>query len=130
MEKVNLNDKFALFEDHWNPKVVGDLDDYEIKLVKLQGEFVWHKHNNEDELFLVVGGNLDIEFRDRTINLSEGEFLIVPNGIEHKPHVWSECNVMLLSGVASSILEMPAVSSPLSNQRGFEPWQMSMPVSS
>ena len=95
MEKVNLNDKFALFEDHWNPKVVGDLDDYEIKLVKLQGEFVGHKHNNEDELFLVVGGNLDIEFRDRTINLSEGEFLIVPNGIEHKPHVWSECNVML-----------------------------------
>jgi mannose-6-phosphate isomerase-like protein (cupin superfamily) len=95
VEKVNLNDKFALFEDHWNPKVVGDLDDYEIKLVKLRGEFVWHKHDNEDELFLVVGGNLDIEFRDRTINLSQVEFNFIPNGIEHKPHAWSEYNVML-----------------------------------
>ena len=96
MEKVNLADKFALFGDHWSPKLVGNLDDYDIKLAKLEGEFVWHKHDSEDELFLVVHGQLSIDFRDRTIELDEGEFLVVPKGMDHRPHAERECEVLLL----------------------------------
>ena len=96
MDKVNLAEKFALFDDHWNPKLVGALDDYDIKIAKLEGEFVWHKHDSDDELFLVVRGQLAIDFRDRTVKLGEGEFLVVPKGVEHRPHAERECEVLLL----------------------------------
>jgi mannose-6-phosphate isomerase-like protein (cupin superfamily) len=96
MEKVNLAEKFALFDDRWNPKLVGGIDDYDIKLVKLEGEFVWHKHDAEDELFLVVDGRLSMDLRDRTIELQQGEFLVVPKGVEHRPRAEQECQVVLL----------------------------------
>jgi mannose-6-phosphate isomerase-like protein (cupin superfamily) len=95
VDKVNLAEKFAQFDDHWSPKVAGELDDYEIKLVKLQGDFVWHKHDDVDEMFLVVSGAMEIEFRDRSVTLKAGEFLVVPKGVEHKPHAEAECSAML-----------------------------------
>ena len=85
MEKVNLNQKFSQFQDYWQPKIAGELNDTYIKLAKLKGEFVWHHHETEDELFLVVKGNLLIKLRDRDIWLEEGEFVIIPKGVEHLP---------------------------------------------
>jgi mannose-6-phosphate isomerase-like protein (cupin superfamily) len=96
MQKVNLNEKFALFSDHWSPKIVGDLNDSHIKLAKFKGEFVWHKHDDEDELFFVVKGNLLIKLKDQDINLKEGEFVIIPKGIEHLPIAEEEAYVMLV----------------------------------
>ena len=96
MEKVNLAEKFARFSDHWSPKVVAAFDDYEVKVVKLQGEFVWHSHNQEDELFLVVDGNLTIRLRDRDIDLGPGELFVVPRGVEHQPVAENECRVLLI----------------------------------
>ena len=95
MNKVNLAEKFAQFADHWSPKVVGTLDDYEIKLVKLEGDFVWHKHDDVDEMFFVIDGTMTIDFRDRAVTLQPGEFLVVPKGVEHKPHADAECSAML-----------------------------------
>ena len=95
MEKVNLKEKFGLFHDYWSPKIVGELNGQAIKLVKLQGEFVWHKHDQEDELFLVVKGHLRIRLRDRDINLNEGEFFIIPSGVEHQPVAEQEVHVLL-----------------------------------
>ena len=95
MEKVNLAEKFALFADHWSPKVVGDLNGQQVKLVKFAGEFIWHHHDNEDELFLVVRGSFRMEFRDRTVELKSGEFLIVPRGVEHRPVAEEEVEVLL-----------------------------------
>jgi mannose-6-phosphate isomerase-like protein (cupin superfamily) len=93
--KVDLHEKFALFADHWSPKVVGDLNGQQVKLVKFRGEFVWHKHDGEDELFLVVRGRFRMEFRDRHVWLDEGEFLIVPRGVEHRPVAEEEVHVLL-----------------------------------
>lgn len=95
MEKVNLNEKFSLFNEHWSPKIVGELNGQHVKLVKLQGEFVWHKHDLEDELFFVVKGTLLMELRDKTIAIGENEFLIVPRGLEHRPVAPEEVWVML-----------------------------------
>lgn len=95
MEKVNLAKKFSRFEDHWSPKIVGELNGQHVKLVKLQGEFVWHMHEAEDELFFVTKGTLKMELRDRTILIEENEFLIVPKGVEHRPVAESEVWVML-----------------------------------
>ena len=95
MEKINLLQKFSLFKEHWNPKIVGELNNQQVKLVKFQGEFVWHKHDEEDELFFVVKGNFIMELRDKTIVLNEGEFFIVPRGIEHRPVATNEVWVML-----------------------------------
>ena len=95
MKKVNLADKFALFSEHWSPKVVGELNGQEVKLAKLQGEFIWHRHDEADELFLVHKGSIKIELRDETVTLAEGEFFIVPRGIEHKPVADSEAEVLL-----------------------------------
>ncbi len=95
MDKVNLFEKFAGFSDHWNPRIVGELNGQCVKLVKFQGPFVWHKHEAEDELFLVVKGQFRVEFRDRTVNLDEGEFLIVPKGVEHRPVAEQEAQVLL-----------------------------------
>ena len=95
-EKVNLAEKFSRFSEHYRPKVVGEVNDFQVKLVKLKGEFIWHHHENEDELFLVVKGKLIIHLRDRKVELNEGEFLIVPKGVEHKPVAEEECHVVLL----------------------------------
>ena len=95
MNKINLAEKFSLFSDHWSPKIVGALNGQEIKLVKFKGPFVWHHHEQEDELFYVVKGSFDMEFRDKTITLNEGEFLIVPRGVEHRPNASEEVQVLL-----------------------------------
>ena len=96
MDKVNLRDKLALFSEHWSPKIVGELNDSHIKLVKVQGEFTWHHHDDEDELFLVLHGSLTIKLRDRDILLNEGELLVVPKGVEHKPVAEQEAHILLL----------------------------------
>jgi mannose-6-phosphate isomerase-like protein (cupin superfamily) len=93
---VSLRDKLDSFQDHWSPKIIGELNDSFVKLVKLQGEFVWHHHDNEDELFLVLKGNLLIKLRDRDISLKEGEFVIIPRGVEHLPIADEEVHVLLL----------------------------------
>lgn len=95
MDKINLAEKFQLFSEYWSPKIVGELNGQQVKLAKFKGEFVWHKHDNEDEMFLVAEGILDIEFRDKIITLNKGEFLIIPKGIEHKPIAKNEVLVML-----------------------------------
>jgi mannose-6-phosphate isomerase-like protein (cupin superfamily) len=95
MEKINITKKLALFSEYWNPKVVGDLNGQQVKLAKFKGEFVWHKHDNEDELFLVIKGSFKMEFRDKTIVVNENEFLIVPRGVEHKPIADKEVSVLL-----------------------------------
>lgn len=95
MEKVNLSEKLSLIHDHWNPRIVGELNGQHVKLVKFQGEFVWHKHDHEDEMFFVVKGEFNMELRDRTIVLKENEFLIIPRGVEHRPVAEHEVSVML-----------------------------------
>jgi len=96
METVNIAQKFTLFSDHWSPKIVGELNDSYVKFVKLKGEFVWHLHENEDEMFLVVKGRLLLKFRDRDAWVNEGEFIIVPKGVEHLPVAEEEVHVILL----------------------------------
>ncbi|MEK6406899.1 MAG: cupin domain-containing protein [Acidobacteriota bacterium] len=96
MEKVSLTEKLGSFEDYWSPKIVGELNDSFVKLVKLKGEFVWHHHEAEDELFLVVKGSWLMKFRDREIRVEEGEFVIVPRGVEHLPIAEEEVHVLLL----------------------------------
>ena len=95
MDKVNLAEKLNLFSDHWNPRIVGELNGQQVKLVKFVGPFVWHHHEDEDELFLVVKGRFRMEFRDRDVWLEEGEFLIVPRGVEHRPVAEEEAHVLL-----------------------------------
>jgi mannose-6-phosphate isomerase-like protein (cupin superfamily) len=95
IEKVNLKGKLSLFAEHWKPKIAGELNGQLVKLVKFQGPFVWHHHDNEDELFLVVQGRFRMEFRDRHVWLEEGEFLIVPRGVEHRPVADEEAHVLL-----------------------------------
>lgn len=95
MEKVNLAEKLSSICDHWNPRVVGELNGQEIRLVKFAGEFIWHRHENEDEMFLVLKGRFTMEFRDRKVKVEEGEFLIVPRGVEHRPVAVDEVDVLL-----------------------------------
>jgi mannose-6-phosphate isomerase-like protein (cupin superfamily) len=95
MDKINLAEKLALFNTHWDPKIVGELNGQQVKLVKFQGAFVWHQHAQEDELFLVVKGQFDMEFRDRRVRLNEGELIIVPRGVEHRPVAEQEVHVLL-----------------------------------
>jgi mannose-6-phosphate isomerase-like protein (cupin superfamily) len=95
MNKVNLAEKLALFSDHWNPKVVGELNGQQVKLVKFKGPFTWHHHDTEDEMFLVVKGRFRMELRDRNVELAEGEFIVVPRGVEHRPVADEEVHVLL-----------------------------------
>ncbi len=95
METINLREKFALLNEHWSPRIVGELNGQLVKLVKFQGEFVWHHHEHEDEMFLVVSGRFRMEFRDRYVWLEEGEFIIVPRGVEHRPVADEEAHVLL-----------------------------------
>jgi mannose-6-phosphate isomerase-like protein (cupin superfamily) len=96
MDKINLAEKFGLFQDTWSPKIAGELNDSYVKLAKLKGEFVWHHHETEDELFLVVKGRLLIKFRDRDVWLDEGELIIIPQGVEHLPVAHEEVHVLLI----------------------------------
>ena len=95
MEAINVLDKFASFTEHWQPRIIGELNGQHVKVARLLGEFVWHHHDHEDELFYVVDGTLDIEFRDRTVTLGAGEFCIVPRGVEHRPVAREEVKVLL-----------------------------------
>ena len=95
-QKVNISEKFSLFEEHWTPKIIAQFNDNFIKIAKLKGEFVWHDHANEDELFIVIKGKLTIEFRDKIVHLSEGECFVVPKGVEHNPIAEEECHIMLI----------------------------------
>jgi mannose-6-phosphate isomerase-like protein (cupin superfamily) len=95
MDKINILEKFALFNEHWSPKILGELNGQQVKLAKFKGEFVFHKHDNEDELFMVIKGKFRMEYRDRTVDVNEGEILIVPRGVEHKPVAEEEVWVLL-----------------------------------
>jgi len=95
MDKINLASKLALFRDHWSPKVIADLNGQQVKLVKFQGEFVWHHHDAEDELFLVVDGRFRMDFCDREVWLERGEMIVVPRGVEHRPVAPEEVSVLL-----------------------------------
>lgn len=95
MNKVNLSEKFNLFNEYWSPKIVGELNGQYVKLAKFKGEFTWHSHENEDEMFFVVKGSMRIELRDGVINLKQGEFCVIPKGIEHKPIADEEAHIML-----------------------------------
>jgi len=96
MDKVNLRDAFATFDEPWQPHVAGDVNDMQVKLAKLRGEFIWHHHEHEDELFLVVRGVLRMRFRDREVRVEPGEFLIVPRGVEHLPVGEGDCEIVLV----------------------------------
>jgi mannose-6-phosphate isomerase-like protein (cupin superfamily) len=96
METINLKEKFDLIQDRWNPRILGEINDYAIKAVKLQGEFVWHHHDIEDELFLVTKGTLRMKFRDHESLVREGEFIIVPHGVEHCPAADEEVQLLLI----------------------------------
>ncbi len=95
MNKVNIDEKLSLFNKHWDPKIVGELNGQCVKLVKFKGEFVWHKHDNEDEMFYVLKGKFNMEYRDKSVEINENEFVIVPRGVEHKPVAPEEVSVML-----------------------------------
>jgi mannose-6-phosphate isomerase-like protein (cupin superfamily) len=95
-EPINLEAKFARFSDHWSPRVVAELNDYQFKLVKAEGAFVWHSHQETDEAFIVVEGTLEIEFREGTVTLNAGELFVVPKGVEHRPIALGECKILLL----------------------------------
>tara|TARA_Y100001936_G_C15764878_1_gene503150 strand:+ start:149 stop:517 length:369 start_codon:yes stop_codon:yes gene_type:complete len=96
LEKINLKEKFSKFSELWSPKVIAEMNDYQFKLVKIQGEFIWHNHKDTDETFLVIEGEMTIEFKDGKIDLSEGEMYIVPKGVEHKPYSKKECKILII----------------------------------
>lgn len=93
---INLIDKFSKFSEHWSPKVVAEMNDYQFKLAKIKGDFVWHDHKDTDEVFMVVEGSMRIDFRDGKVELKQGELFVVPKGVEHKPFAENECKIMLI----------------------------------
>ncbi|MDQ2045586.1 cupin domain-containing protein [Pseudoalteromonas sp. 20-92] len=93
---INFKEKFTKFTDHWSPRVIAEMNDYQFKLVKVEGEFVWHDHSDTDEVFIVIEGCLNIEFRDGVVTLESGEMFVIPKGIEHKPIATSECKIMIV----------------------------------
>ena len=95
-EKINLKEKLSKFSDHWSPKVIAEMNDYQFKLVKIKGDFVWHNHGDTDEFFLVIEGKMNIKFKDKTVILKEGEIFVVPKGVEHKPYAEEECKIMIV----------------------------------
>jgi len=101
MDKINLKEKLSLFSDYWNPRIIGELNGQQVKLAKFCGEFVWHKHDNEDELFMVMNGSFDMELREKTITLHEGDVLIVPRGMEHRPVAKQEVHILLFEPVTT-----------------------------
>ena len=111
MKKINLKQKFKLFNDHWNPKIITELNGQNVKLAKVKGDFVWHNHETEDELFFVYKGTLTIEFRDKEVKLNEGEMIVVPKGVDHKPRAEEEVWLMLFE--PNNILHTGEVKSKL-----------------
>lgn len=95
-QPINFDEKLRKFSEHWSPRIIAQLNDYHLKLVKVQGEFVWHDHPDTDELFMVIKGQLEILFRDGKVVLNEGEMFVVPKGVEHKPAAESECHILLI----------------------------------
>jgi len=95
-QPINLQDKFSKFSEHWRPKIIAQMNDYHVKLAKVQGEFDWHEHPETDEVFLVVKGQLDIHLRNGAVTLNEGEIYVVPKGVEHKPVAENECHILLI----------------------------------
>lgn len=93
---INFKDKFSKFLEHWSPRVVAEMNDYQFKLAKIKDEFVWHNHKDTDEVFIVIEGSMTIEFRDGKVDLSEGEMFVVPKGVEHKPFAENECKIMFV----------------------------------
>ena len=96
MAKINFDEKLTKFSDHWSPRVIAEMNDYQFKLVKIKGEFVWHNHADTDEVFIVVKGSMDIEMEHETVTLNQGEMYVVPKGVTHKPFAEHECHVMLV----------------------------------
>ncbi len=96
MSKINLAEKLGRFSGYWQPKIIGEFEDYEIRVAKIEGDFIWHKHDDTDELFYVVTGRLTMAFRDRVEQLDAGEMIIVPKGVEHKPSADAECHILML----------------------------------
>ncbi len=96
LKSINLQEKLTKFSDHWSPKIIAQMNDYHFKLVKFQGEFLWHNHSDTDEVFIVLDGQMDIEFREGKVSLKKGELFVVPKGVEHKPCAEKECEIMLV----------------------------------
>jgi mannose-6-phosphate isomerase-like protein (cupin superfamily) len=93
---ISLQEKLAKFSDHWSPRVIAEMNDYQFKLAKIQGEFVWHSHTNTDEVFIVLNGEMTLEFKDKSVPLAAGEMCVVPKGVEHRPVALHECSIMLI----------------------------------
>ena len=96
MKKINFKSKFQKFEDHWSPKVIAEMNDYQFKLVKIEKDFIWHKHDETDEVFIVMEGKIFIEFEDEVVEINEGEMIVVPKGVKHKPYAEKEAKIMLI----------------------------------
>jgi mannose-6-phosphate isomerase-like protein (cupin superfamily) len=101
IDKVSINEKLSTFNEYWNPHIIGDLNGQYIKVVKFKGEFTWHHHKNEDEMFMVIKGEFEMEMRDKKVKVQEGEFIIIPKGIEHKPFAEKETHVLLFEPVTT-----------------------------
>ena len=95
-DKVNIKEKFTKIEEYFSPKIISSMDDYHIKLAKLKGEFIWHKHDNSDEVFILIKGILEIHFKDNVVNVKEGELIVIPKNVEHRPIAKKECHVLLI----------------------------------
>tara|TARA_B100001287_G_C22571778_1_gene476622 strand:+ start:453 stop:851 length:399 start_codon:yes stop_codon:yes gene_type:complete len=95
-KKINLKEKFSKFTEHWSPKIIAEMNDYQFKAVKIKGEFIWHNHNDTDETFLVIEGEMIIKFKDNKVKLSKGEMYVVPKGVEHKPYAEKECKIIII----------------------------------
>ena len=102
MKVIDIEEKFSLFTQHWTPKIISELNGQQVKLAKVKGEFVWHDHTNEDELFLVIKGELSLEFRDRSESVKQGQMIVVPKGVEHKPVAEEECWIMLFEPASTA----------------------------
>ena len=110
-DAINFKDKFSKFTEHWSPRVVAEMNNYQFKLVKVEGEFVWHDHPDTDEVFIVIEGTLSIEFRDGVVSLDSGEMFVIPKGVQHKPVAHSECKIMIVEPkVARSIVQLDPIS--------------------
>tara|TARA_B100000131_G_scaffold84032_1_gene81016 strand:- start:141 stop:554 length:414 start_codon:yes stop_codon:yes gene_type:complete len=96
MQKISLSDKFSKFTDHWAPRVIAEVNDHQLKLVKIKGDFVWHDHDDADEVFIVIEGSMSIEFEDGIVELNRGEMCVVPKGVRHRPFAENECQIMLV----------------------------------
>ena len=95
-KKINFNEKYSKFNKFWSPRIIAEMNDYQFKLAKIKGEFVWHDHKHTDETFIVIKGEMTLKFRNSEVKLSEGEMYVVPKGVEHKPHAEKECHIMLI----------------------------------